>query len=135
MNFAPIELSLRLGGEVRYIFHSISSFSILLVYEFYLKYAKIKKIGAAGAIGTSIALTGTDTGSVLESGIGTDLGYTGTVLLLHQRYRYSSKGVPVQVSEICPEMVNFTIFHALFFHNSLLWNRGVTSWYQSIGIR
>ena len=28
--------------------------------------------------------------------------------------------VPVQVSEICQEIVYFTIFHALFFHNSLL---------------
>ena len=64
MNFAPI--------EVRYIFHLILSFSILLVCEFWLKINKITKTGAAGAIGTGTALIDTGTGSVLEGGIGTD---------------------------------------------------------------
>ena len=87
-----------------------------------VSYDQNTNIGQNRAIGIGTTLTCTGTGSVLEGCTGTVLGCTGTVLLLHQLYRYNSKGIPVQVSEICPEMVNFTIFHALFFPNSLLFH-------------
>ena len=100
MNFAPIELA-----EVWYISHLISSFSIFPKCVFQLKYAKTAKTGVAGTTCTGIALTCTGTGSVLEGCTGTGLGCTSTVWLPHHLYRYRFKGVQVQVSEICPEMV------------------------------
>ena len=59
--------------------------------------------------------TCTGTGSVLEAISHLYRTFTGTGLVLEG----CSAPVPVQVSEICSEMVYFTIFHALFFHNSL----------------
>ena len=55
------------------------------------------KIEKQSTYGTGIALTCTGTGSVLKGCTGTGLGYTSTVSLLHHLYRYSFKGVPVQV--------------------------------------
>ena len=122
------EAKLIRGGEVRYIFHLLSSFSILPVCKFELKYAKITKTRAAGTIDTSTALIGTGTDSVLEGGTGTDL--ERYLLLLHQRYRYRSKGVPVPVFEsaqkwqISPFFMHFSSINHFYyiFHQKLTWN-------------
>ena len=84
INFAPIEL--------RNAYFSLNT-------------QKTAKTGDAGTTCTGTTLTCTGTGSVLEGCTSTGLGCTGTVWLLHHLYRYRFKGVPVQVSEICPEMV------------------------------
>ena len=65
-------------------------------------------------------MIGIGTDSILEDGTGTDL----------KRYRYcfaTASVVPVPLQRgigtglrFCPEMAEFTIFHALFFHKSLL---------------
>ena len=64
--------------------------------------------------GTGQSCTGT--GSVLETIPHLFRTCTGTGSVLEG----CSAPVPVQVYEICLEIVYFTIFHALFFHNSLL---------------
>ena len=80
------------------------------------KIQTLVKIEKQGTTCTGTTLTCTGTGSVLEAipHLFRTCTCTGSVL------EGCSLPVPVQVSEICPEMVYFTIFHALFFHNSLL---------------
>ena len=112
MNFAPIELaSPRRRGTLHF------SLNFILFYTSGMrkfKYSKTAKIRAAGNTCTGTALACTGTGSVLEGCTGTGLGSTGTVWLLHHLYRYRFKGVLVQVSEICPEM----LFSPFFMHLS-----------------
>ena len=134
MNFAPIELAEakkpRLDDEVRYIFHLISSLSILPVCELYLNYTKIPKTGVAGTSGIGTTLFGTGTDPVLEGGTGTVLGGTGTIFPLHQGYRYHPKGVPVPVSDSAqkwknsPFLIHFSSMNHFYYilHQKLTWN-------------
>ena len=84
MNFAPIELAeaARYGTFITYFFLILTPVNHLLEFQYsrYANYSlimqKYQKHGAVGTRGTSTALIGTGTDSVLEGGI-------GTVLLLH----------------------------------------------------